>query len=94
MWFILLRVRTGFLKSRPARIAFNLCLQTRTLTATNALAVKLATNVVDIDKQDKAVIKLLNKPKRFWPAAMPVDLRAFLQLKHVPSDQQQALLYN
>lgn len=78
----------------PARTALDLCLRARTLTAAEALAVGLATQVVSPDVLDEAVQTLTRELSQFSPTAMQFGLRAAQELKRLPSDQQQAFLYD
>lgn len=77
----------------PARPALDLCLRARTLSAPEAQAINLITSVVPIEELDHAVQQLTDELKQFSPTAMQFGLRAFEQLKSLPSDEQQAYLY-
>ena len=77
----------------PARTALDLCLRARTLTAAEAMAVGLVTDVVPINELFPAVSRLTDELKQFSPTAMQFGLRAFRQLKDLPSNEQQAYLY-
>ena len=77
----------------PARTALDLCLRARTLSATDALSVGLVTDVVSATGLDAAVSRLTDELKQFSPTAMQFGLRAYQQLKNLPSDEQQAYLY-
>ena len=81
------------LESMPARTALDLCLSARTLTAANALEIGLVTNVVPTNELDVAIMRLANELKQFSPTAMQFGLRAYQQLKSLPSSEQQAYLY-
>lgn len=78
----------------PARTALDLCLRARTLTATDAQAIGLVTNVVSTDELDKAVTELTNELMQFSPTAMQFGLRAYQQMKSLPLNEQQAFLYD
>ncbi len=100
--FSLLEVKRGLfpfqvlavlLDLMPARPALDLCLRARTLSATDARAVGLVTDVVPVDALDAAVTNLSNELKQFSPTAMQFGLRAFQELKRLPSNEQQAFLY-
>ncbi len=77
----------------PARTALDLCLRARTLTAVDALAVGLVTEVAPTDLLDTAVTNLTNELKQVSPTAMQFGLRAYQQLKSLPFNEQQAFLY-
>lgn len=87
------QVMAVLLESMPARIALDLCLRARTLSATDALSVGLVTEIAPVNDLDAAVSRLTNELKQFSPTAMQFGLRAFQQLKRLPSDEQQAFLY-
>ena len=78
----------------PARSALDLCLRARTLSANDALALNLVTNVVSADDLDKAVKSLTEELKQFSPTAMQFGLRAYEQLKNLPSNEQQTFLHD
>lgn len=77
----------------PARQALDLCLRARTLLATDAQRVGLVTDVVAADQLDAAVTSLVNELKQGSPTAVQYGLRAYQTLKRLPSDEQQAYLY-
>jgi enoyl-CoA hydratase/carnithine racemase len=77
----------------PARQAIDLCLRGRTFSAEEALAVGLATHVVDTEI-DQTVAALAADLTAVSPTALRFGLRAFQTLKTLPSDQQQAFLYS
>ncbi|AKD57460.1 enoyl-CoA hydratase/isomerase family protein [Spirosoma radiotolerans] len=78
----------------PARTALDLCLRAKTLSASEALTLGLATTVVPANALDGAVVSLADELKQFSPTAMQFGLRAYQQLKDLPSSEQQAFLYN
>lgn len=88
------QVLAFLLNIMPARTALDLCLRARTLTATEAQTIGLVTNVVPADELDKTIAQLTHELKQFSPTAMQFGLRAYQQLKSLPSDEQQAYLYN
>lgn len=77
----------------PARTALDLCLRARPLSATDARAVGLVTDVAPDAGLDEAVSRLTDELKQFSPTAMQFGLRAYQQLKNLPSDEQQVFLY-
>jgi methylglutaconyl-CoA hydratase len=77
----------------PARQALDLCLRARALSAADALALGLVTEVVPVEGLDKAVKNLTDELKQFSPTAMQFGLRAFQTLKDLPSNEQQVFLY-
>lgn len=77
----------------PARIALDLCLRARTLSATDALTIGLVTDVVSVTDLDAAVSRLTDELRQFSSTAMQFGLRAAQQLKSLPSHEQQAYLY-
>ena len=77
----------------PARTALDLCLRARTLSAVDALAVGLVTEIVLVTDFDAAVSRLTDELKQFSPTAMQFGLRAAQQLKSLPPNEQQAYLY-
>lgn len=87
------QVLAVLLDSMPARTALDLCLRARTLTASDAQSVGLVTHVVLPDELDAAVTHLTDELKQFSPTAMQFGLRAYQQLKSLPSTEQQAFLY-
>lgn len=78
----------------PARTALDLCLRARTLSAVDAQAVGLVTEVVEPGDLVDAVFRLVSELKQFSPTAMQFGLRAAHQLKNLPSEEQQAFLYD
>ncbi|GAB3890854.1 enoyl-CoA hydratase/isomerase family protein [Spirosoma agri] len=82
------------LEIMPARTALDLCLRARTLTATDALAIGLVTEIAPPDDLNSAVSRLTNELKQFSPTATTFGLRAYQQLKSLPSSEQQAYLYD
>jgi methylglutaconyl-CoA hydratase len=78
----------------PARTALDLCLRARTLSATDAKAVGLVTEVVKADELAEAVSRLTDELKQFSPTAIQFGLRAAQQIKSLPSGEQQAFLYD
>ncbi|WP_460980062.1 enoyl-CoA hydratase-related protein [Spirosoma knui] len=78
----------------PARTALDLCLRAKILSAMDARAIGLVTNVVPNDGLDAAVSLLTAELKLHSPTAMQYGLRAYQQLKNLPSDKQQAFLYD
>lgn len=77
----------------PVRTALDLCLRARTLSAADALAVGLVTQIVLAIDLDAAVLRLTDELKQFSPTAMQFGLRAAQQLKSLPPNEQQAYLY-
>ena len=77
----------------PARTALDLCIRGQTLSATDALAVGLVTDVVPADELDSAITVLTDELKQASPTALQFGLRAYQQLKSLPRDQQQTFLY-
>lgn len=77
----------------PARTALDLCLRARVLSVTEAKAIGLVTEVVSANELTDAVSKLTDELKQFSPTAMQAGLRTAQQLKSLPSDEQQAFLY-
>lgn len=77
----------------PARSALDLCLRGRTLTAAEALAVGLATQVVPVPELDEAVDTLVAELTAVSPTALRFGLRVYQQLKRIPQEQQQAFLH-
>lgn len=78
----------------PARTALDLCLRARTLSAPEAQSTGLVTSVVPAEGLLQAVKQLTDELKQFSPTAMQFGLRAFQQLKSLPSNEQQAYLYD
>ncbi len=76
----------------PARLAMDLCLRGKTLTAAQALATGLLTQVVPPDALDGAVQSLVNDLLQASPTAIQAGLRAAQELQNVPESQQQAFL--
>ncbi len=87
------QVLAVLLEIMSARTALDLCLRAQTLTANDAKAVGLVTHVVPVGELDNAVADLVAELKRYSPTAMQFGLRAFQQLKSLPSSEQQAFLY-
>ncbi|MVM40804.1 enoyl-CoA hydratase [Spirosoma sp. HMF3257] len=77
----------------PARTALDLCLRARTLSAAEAFSIGLVTQVVPSHELDHAIAQLTDELKQFSPMAMQAGLEAYQQLKHLPSEEQQAFLY-
>ncbi|WP_338872703.1 enoyl-CoA hydratase-related protein [Spirosoma sp. SC4-14] len=87
------QVLAVLLDCMSARTALDLCLRARTLSATEAKNVGLVTEVTVINELDMAVSRLTDELKQFSPTAMQFGLRAFQQLKSLPSSEQQAYLF-
>lgn len=87
------QVMASLLEIMPARTVLDLCLRARTLSAKDALAIGLVTDVVSADELDKAVAQLTTDMLGFSPTAMQFGLRAYQQLKSLPLDQRQAFLH-
>ena len=87
------QVLAVLLDNMPARTALDLCLRAPTLSATDALAVGLVTEVVSANELNAAVSRLTDELKQFSPTAMQFGLRAAEQLKSLPSNKHQAYLY-
>ena len=88
------QVLAVLLDSMPGRTALDLCLRAKTLTATEAQGLGLVTNVVPMNELDTATMQLINELKQFSPTALQFGLRAYQQLKNLPSEEQQVYLYD
>jgi enoyl-CoA hydratase/carnithine racemase len=88
------QVLAVLLDNMPARQALDLCLRARTLTATEALTAGLVTEVTTANELDTAIQRLTDELKQFSPTAMQFGLRAYQQLKSLPSNEQQTFLYD
>jgi enoyl-CoA hydratase/carnithine racemase len=88
------QVLAVLLNSMPARKALDLCLRGQPLTAPEALAVGLATQVVPASDIDLAVGTLVADLTAASPTAVQFGLRAYQQLKNLPPNQQQAFLHD
>lgn len=88
------QVMAVLLSLMPARTALDLCLRARTLQASEALALGLVTDIAPTDALDDAVTDLIDELKQFSPTAMQFGLRAYQQVKDLPSSEQQAFLYD
>lgn len=73
-----------------ARQALDLCLRARTLSAADAQAIGLVTDVTPAEALGETVSRLIEELKQFSPTAMQFGLRAYQQLKSLPSNEQQA----
>ncbi|SOD91982.1 enoyl-CoA hydratase/isomerase family protein [Spirosoma fluviale] len=78
----------------PARAALDLCLRAQTLTSAEAKSLGLVTDVVPVDELDNAITQLVDELKQLSPTAMQFGLRAYRQLKDLPSSEQQAYLFD
>ena len=78
----------------PVRTALDLCLRAKALSAADALGIGLVTQVVPVNELDNAIAQLADELKAFSPTAMQFGLRAWQQLKSLPSNEQQAYLYD
>ncbi|MFC5410788.1 enoyl-CoA hydratase/isomerase family protein [Larkinella bovis] len=87
------QVMASLLEIMPARTVLDLCLRARTLSAADARAVGLVTQLVPDEQVEKTVQELVIELKRHSPTAMQFGLQAYQQLKTIPPDQQQAYLY-
>jgi len=87
------QVLAVLLDCMPARTALDLCLRARTLSAEEAKRIGIVTEVTVANELDVAISQLTNELKQFSPTAMQFGLRAFQQLKSLPSTEQQAYLY-
>jgi len=88
------QVLAVLLNIMPARTALDLCLRAKTLQAPDALTLGLVTEIVPANALTDAVIRLTDELKQFSPTAMQFGLRAYQQLKDLPSSEQQAFLYD
>ena len=88
------QVMALLLEIMPARMALDLCLRARTLSADEAKAIGLVTKVAPAEKLSQAVTDLAAEIKQYSPTAMQFGLRAFQQLKSLPSSEQQAFLFD
>ncbi|UHG90859.1 enoyl-CoA hydratase/isomerase family protein [Spirosoma oryzicola] len=87
------QVMAVLLDIMPARTALDLCLRARTLSAAEALAFGLVTTLATAAELGATVTGLLDELKQLSPTAMQFGLRAYQQLKSLPSSEQQAYLY-
>ncbi len=78
----------------PARQALDLCLRGHTLSADEAKAVGLITQVVDPAELAGAVARLVASLKQVSPTALRFGLKAYQALKNIPVSQQQAFLHD
>jgi enoyl-CoA hydratase/carnithine racemase len=78
----------------PARQALDLCLRGQTLTAPEARAIGLVTQVVPAGGLAGTVAGLVTDLKQGSPAALRFGLRAYQELKNRPQSQQQAFLHD
>lgn len=78
----------------PARKALDLCLRAKTLSSAEALTLGLVTEVVPADELDNTLARLVGELTQLSPTAMQFGLRAYQQLKNLPSDEQQAYLFD
>ena len=78
----------------PARQALDLCLRGRTLSAADALALGLATQVAPLAEIDQTVAGLIADLTAVSPTALRFGLRAFQTLKTLSGDQQQLFLHD
>jgi enoyl-CoA hydratase/carnithine racemase len=77
----------------PARKALDLCLRAQTLAAADAKTIGLITEVAAADQLVVVVTQLTHELKQVSPTAVQFGLRARRQLRSLPSEQQQAYLY-
>ncbi len=87
------QVLANLLDIMPPRTALDLCMRGKTLSASDALAIGLVSEVVPADELDDAVLRLTDELKQVSPTALQFGLRAYQQLKSLPRDEQQAFLY-
>lgn len=87
------QVMAVLLDIMPARVVLDLCLRARMLSAAEAQTLGLATEVVSPYQLDKAIDQLTDALKQVSPTAIQAGLRAFQQLKDLPSQEQQVFLY-
>ncbi|MCX6219296.1 enoyl-CoA hydratase-related protein [Spirosoma sp.] len=78
----------------PARKALDLCLRAKTLSSAEALTLGLVTEVIPVDELDNALARLVGELTQLSPTAMQFGLRAYQQLKNLPSSEQQAYLFD
>lgn len=76
----------------PARQLLDLCMRAKSLTATQALELGIATQVVPSNDLDNAVATLVADLKTFSPSAIRLGLKAWDELKSVPADQAHPFL--
>jgi enoyl-CoA hydratase/carnithine racemase len=88
------QVLAVLLELMPARQALDLCLRGKTLTAGEALAAGLVTQVVSATELAEAVASLASDLKQVSPTALRFGLSAYQALKSTPASQQQAFLHD
>lgn len=88
------QVLAVLLNIMPARTALDLCLRARTLPASDALTLGLVTHIASADALDDTLTNLIDELKQFSPTAMQFGLRAYQDMKDLPSGEQQAFLYD
>ena len=87
------QVLAVLLELMPARQALDLCLRAKTLTAEEARAIGLVTQVVTSAELGAAVVSLTSELKQVSPTALRFGLSAYQALKSLPASQQQAFLH-
>ena len=88
------QVLATLLEIMPARQALDLCMRASTLSAVEAQQLGLVTEVVKAENLDEAVQKYTDELKKMSPSAIRLGLRAYQEMKSVPSAQRYEFLYD
>ena len=88
------QVLATLLEIMPARQALDLCMRAATLSAVEAQQLGLVTEVVKAESLDEAVQKYTDELKKMSPSAIRLGLRAYQEMKSVPSAQRYEFLYD
>lgn len=86
------QVLASLLKIMPARQALDWCMMGKTLSASDAQATGLVTQVVSAADLDSTVDALLAVLCKNSPAAIRMGLQAYQQLSTIPTQEQHAFL--
>ncbi|MBC7920642.1 MAG: enoyl-CoA hydratase/isomerase family protein [Ferruginibacter sp.] len=86
------QVLATLMRLMPARLALDLCLRARTLSASEAQRIGLATTVVPASHLEAEVRSLVGELLQGSPTAIQMGLRAYQEMQRLPADQQHAYL--
>lgn len=87
-----MQVMASLMQVMSPRLALDFCVRGRTVNATEAQALGLATRTVPVTELDSAVSQLVETMKENSPSAIRMGLQAFDELRAIPHHQQHAYL--
>lgn len=86
------QVMAMMLQHIPTRKVLDFCIRGRSVSASEALAMGLVSEVVKKEELDMAVIKIIEEIFENSPSAIRLGLKAFDEMRSVPLQERQAFL--